>query len=270
LGGFCLLMLVANTILFLGRFTPGVKEKSPPQGWWIGFVFSLLGIWLSMSLLVIVLSQVFLAGIGILIFGRVGKKRADTWVGPYGLLLIIPLIILLSGVCYLRPEADQPLAGVIGNSDSVSRRIVLLQYSWEMFRSSPVFGVGLGNFIPTMPERPIGQTYFWQPVHNIPVLLLTELGLAGMAIIGLLIWKGIRKLNIKYKILKIHIKNLKISKNLPITHYPLFIIISWWLIIFITGFFDHYWLTLQQGRLMLVMVIGLTFTGASKSEKAKR
>jgi len=34
--------------------------------------------------------------------------------------------------------------------------------------------------------------------------------------------------------------------------------------------FDHYWLTLQQGRLMLVMVVGLTFVGASNSQKVEK
>ena len=263
LGGFCLLMLSANVFLFLSKFTTKVKEKSVPGGWYgiymAGFVFSLLGIWLSMSVLAIVLSQVFLLGIGAWIFGRAGKQRADIWVGLYGLMLVIPIIILVAGIWYL----------AAGNTDSISRRIVLLQYSWEMFKTSPVFGVGLGNYIPAMPEKPVGSTYFWQPVHNIPALILVETGLVGMVIAGWLFLKLFQ--NIKNQIS--NIKNtlrLRSEQARQKLNYQLLIIIGWWGVILITGLFDHYWLTLQQGRLMLVMVVGLTFVGASNSQKVEK
>jgi len=96
-----------------------------------------------------------------------------------------------------------------------------------------------------------------------PVLIGVELGLVGMAGVMLLIWLGIKKF-------KVTVKNLKLSKNSIIYNSYFIILVFWWLIIFITGMFDHYWLTLQQGRLMLVVVIGLTFVGASNSKKAKK
>jgi len=209
--------------------------------------------------LAVVLSQVFLLGIGAWIFGRAGKQRADIWVGLYGLMLVIPIIILVAGIWYL----------AAGNTDSISRRIVLLQYSWEMFKTSPVFGVGLGNYIPAMPEKPVGSTYFWQPVHNIPALILVETGLVGMVIAGWLFLKLFQ--NIKNQIS--NIKNtlrLRSEQARQKLNYQLLIIIGWWGVILITGLFDHYWLTLQQGRLMLVMVVGLTFVGASNSQKVEK
>ena len=289
LGGFCLLMLVGNGVMFLktdnrrqrtdieDRGQKGESKKSvlgfPSSVFYIaGFIFSLLGIWLSMSLLAIVLSQVFLLGLVLLIrrclTRRTGTKTVLLRGQPQGLplqlfLLVIPIIILVVGIWYLRPEADRSWAGVAGNSDSITRRVVLLKYSWEMFRTSPIFGVGLGNFVPAMPEKPVGQTYFWQPVHNMPVLIGVELGLVSMAGVMLLIWLGIKKF-------KVTVKNLKLSKNSIIYNSYFIILVFWWLIIFITGMFDHYWLTLQQGRLMLVVVIGLTFVGASNSKKAKK
>lgn len=278
LGGFCLLMLAANTILFLRNFTPGIRKsqisnlKSQINSnfqnlndqknvifYIVGFGFSLLGIWLSMSVLAIVLSQVFLVGVGAWWVMRAQHAlpcrqagvslRGRIMMRPYIiLLLIIPLVILVSGIWYQ----------VSGNSDSVSRRITLIQYSWEMFKTSPIFGVGLGNFVPAMPEKPIGSTYFWQPVHNIPALVGVELGLAGIAIVGLLIWKLLSNV-------KCQMSNVKTT-----TQMLNLIVIFWLVVVFITGLFDHYWLTLQQGRLMLVMVVGLSFVGASSSKKLKR
>ena len=287
LGGFCLLMLAANSFLFLGRkigkrkinchcepdtyrakqsqyFIAGdcFVVKTPRNDnmffYLIGFIFSLFGIWLSMSILAIVLSQVFLVGIGVLVFGRTMRARHAA---PLRLiLLVIPVIILISGIWYL----------VAGNSDSISRRMVLLQYSWQMFKSSPVFGVGLGNFISAMPEKPVGSTYFWQPVHNIVVLVSTELGLVGIAIVSLLIWLGIKKSKVQSPSFGSGNSTLPIrpcSKPDPSAGRPKskvkvqslkLILIFWWGVIIITGLFDHYWLTLQQGRLMLVMVVGLS------------
>jgi len=247
-GGFCLLTLAANTFCFLQGPLKEIRQRW--QGvtlnhklWFLfGFIFSLLGVWLSMSLLAIGLSQVFLWGVA-LKFLKLPKLVKIFLVFPpilfftlYSLLLILP-------------------------TESFSRRLTLLAVAREEFLRSPVLGVGLGNFIPAMGHWPIdGRIYFWQPAHNVGALLATETGVVGVGLASYLVWRGIKKFKNQNAKCKMIIKNSKIAKksNFLITNYQL-LIISWWLIIFLTGLFDHYWLTLQQGRLLLALVTGLSF-----------
>lgn len=122
---------------------------------------------------------------------------------------------------------------------SFQRRMVLNRAAWEMVRSSPLFGVGLNNFIPRLPEfwRSVEAIRFLQPVHNIYLLVGAELGVfGGIGVIG-----GIGK-----TILKVYKEK----------RWPVF----WALMaIFLLGLFDHYWLTLQQNQLLLAIILGLAW-----------
>ena len=122
-------------------------------------------------------------------------------------------------------------------NESIWQRIELVQAAWQMFRQSPIFGIGLGSFLPRLPEFLLPrQFYFLQPVHNIFLLILTETGVIvfGLTIFGLgLILKRLWK---KRK-------------------HPLFLAL---LVIILTGFFDHYWLTLQQTQLLFALILGLS------------
>jgi hypothetical protein len=120
--------------------------------------------------------------------------------------------------------------------ESFSLRWLLLLASGKMFAAYPVFGVGLKNFIPQLvnfwPENKLN--YLWlQPVHNIYLLTLTEIGVTG---VGLLIWflRG------------------KIPKNI-FENRAFFALLA----ILLTGLFDHYWLTLPQNFFLFGLIIGL-------------
>jgi hypothetical protein len=259
LAGFSLMLLGANSIIFLSgrkfqktsskfQITPN-KQNSKSENdlesvtwnlefYLIGFIFSLLGVWLSMSLLAIALALMLL----VICWGS-GRNIMR----PHILSLLTLMLILVSGIWYLG----------FFNSDSLDRRLNLLKISLQIFKTSPIFGIGLGNFIPMMPDQPLGRTYFFQPVHNCPVLLLVETGLAGMATIGFFIYLGLKKFKVQNLKFKITNQNAKFLRFQSAINYQKLTIINWWLIILVTGMFDHYWLTLQQGRLMLVLVIGL-------------
>jgi len=114
-----------------------------------------------------------------------------------------------------------------GISDaSVQQRIQLAQSAFDMWRSSPVFGVGLGNFLAALPEYTHLRTIeFLQPVHSIVLLLLAEGGLVGLLLCS---W-GIFRL-------------LRGSKQ----YIP-------FLMLLLIGLADHYPYTLQQGQLMIVV-----------------
>jgi len=118
--------------------------------------------------------------------------------------------------------------------ESLEKRINLSLASVKMTKSSPLFGIGMGNFLVELPYYQKQGRYFWlQPVHNVLLLTLAEvgmLGLAGLAAGLSQVWE-----------------KRKLSKN------------DWLLVaaILLTGMVDHYWVTLPQNWWLMAIVVGL-------------
>jgi len=145
-------------------------------------------------------------------------------------IIIFSLLSPLISVSLLKKEIYYPV--------SFSERLFLSDISGQMLKNSPLFGIGLNNFIYTMPTLKILKLPFWllQPVHNIFLLITVEAGLFGIGILLIVLFKYIDYL----------FKNNKKS----------FIYIL--LAILLTGFFDHYWFTLQQNILLIFFFLGLS------------
>ena len=117
----------------------------------------------------------------------------------------------------------------------------------SMWQSSPLFGVGLGNFLVELPKHLVSRdVYFLQPVHNIYLLLLAETGIIGLAFFLWLLWvigeKAIR--DTRY----VRRKN---KNALHITYHISLITLL------LLGLVDHYPITLQQGQLLLTILLVL-------------
>ncbi len=122
---------------------------------------------------------------------------------------------------------------------SNSSRLELLNISNTKFNNNLMFGLGFGGFIPSLPftniqeNSALRQTIWWlQPVHNIYLLLLSELGVAFLIFVIIFLLKYIKKEN----------------------NQTLILILFF---IFFTGLFDHYWITQEQTQLLLAIVLGL-------------
>ena len=72
--------------------------------------------------------------------------------------------------------------------DTILKRVFYLQDAVNMIESNLWFGVGLGQYVVNLPSN----REFWQyePVHNVLVLLLSELGLVGVFILIAIIVMG--------------------------------------------------------------------------------
>jgi len=125
--------------------------------------------------------------------------------------------------------------------ESYSGRADLAIASGRMFSEKPFFGIGLNNFTISLPTKSVGQPFSWwlQPVHNIFLLSFSETGIAGFLILVFLFYAALKKTS---------------PKNQAVAAALLFILL--------TGFFDHYWLTLQQNQLLLAIILGLSFKNA--------
>lgn len=117
-----------------------------------------------------------------------------------------------------------------------TERLNLVKGALNVIVNNPFFGVGLNNstirlkeFIPSS-----FGLYIFQPVHNVYLLILTEVGLVGFSMLMIVLTILYRKILSADKIAVIAISQL-----------------------LLIGMFDHYLWTLQQGQLMAVLFISL-------------
>lgn len=202
----------------------------------------LAGFMIIVSLLIKKRAVSFLAGLTTLLT----FSRTAIFAGLFLAFLIAKKqgkILLIIGVLMLLPILFARFSSLI-NYDNLAfiRREELSITALTLWKQSPLFGVGLNNFIPTGADLLLaGPSRFLQPVHNIFLLTLSETGLVGL--VGLLLLIG-------FPILKL----FKLSPK-PYSLNPILLI--WGVIIFL-GMFDHYFLTLPQGYRLLFLVWGLS------------
>ena len=112
------------------------------------------------------------------------------------------------------------------------------------------FGVGIGNFVDYyMGSIPDLARHLYQPVHNIFILIASEIGILGLGtfilFLASLIGGGIKDF---------------FTENSLLT-YSLLLITFYILLI---SMYDHYFWTLQQGSLMFWIVLGLLASAVSR------
>jgi len=127
---------------------------------------------------------------------------------------------------------------------SFSRRWELLESAGRMISSSPLTGLGLGQFTRALPDfgLPSGLSLFIQPVHNIFALIAAESGILALLAFLLLLTAAFRQtIRQKNRLMTIALLQL----------------------VFL-GFFDHYFYTLPQGLFLFSLIIGLSFSYSDK------
>jgi len=147
------------------------------------------------------------------------KKKRIFW-----LFRLIPLIIL-SGF----------LVGLKSDPLSLEKRLAVYQNSISIITNNLVLGVGLNHYLIYQANYPIKYSYFFlQPVHNLILFLASETGI-------------IFTLYLLYLLFTKNRENLFNNSSFLIC----------FLVVFMTGMVDHYWLTLQQNWLLIGVVFGL-------------
>ena len=123
-----------------------------------------------------------------------------------------------------------------GKYKTVSERITLANVAGKTFSENIITGVGMNGYIVQLSQTNISTNIRWllQPVHNIYLLMLSEMGLLLF----------IAVVFASYRVLTMTIE----TRSLLIFPY---------LFILITGTLDHYWLTIQQNQLIATIVIAV-------------
>lgn len=167
-------------------------------------------------------------------------------------LLIIAMAVYLLTLSFLLFATPLGLRffSLSTSDESIVFRWALMQAAWSMFIAHPFFGVGLGNFLHNLPSflslpTPI---LLIQPVHNIFLLILAETGLPGLLFFLWFVIKTIIQ-NQKQKIKDDSRERFSVSaKTISIT------------MIILLGLLDHYFLTLQQGQLLITFVFAYAWS----------
>jgi putative inorganic carbon (HCO3(-)) transporter len=121
-----------------------------------------------------------------------------------------------------------------GGDTSWGDRVGLMESSFSVIRENMLTGVGLGRFIPNMGDtvpRSGSGILLLQPVHNIFLLFISEIGLIGFTLFSTLLYFFFKK-----------------------REWSLRFIIGL-IAILIIGMFDHYLLSLPQGLAVFLLIL---------------
>ena len=166
------------------------------------------------------------------------KFRKEYWNKKLALLFLITLIVASGFSVFYWPEAVSRIK-ISSGEEAVQMRIF---YNKESLKSLNWFGVGSGNFVNwLMVKDPNLSRGLYQPVHNIYLLIYSEMGILGISAFILFF-----VFLIKDFVLRTRMKNLY--------NYSFLLVFLSFLFV---GLFDHFLWTLQQGRLMFWLVMSL-------------
>lgn len=145
--------------------------------------------------------------------------------------------------------AIAPRAHVSRGEPAVRYRLSYNQLGFDVAAQNP-FGVGIGNQVLYSVENGVYQKFGmekvseWQPIHNIYILIAAETGWLGIlgfvGFLSVIIWQNFKN--------RLNLERLT----------ALLLLAS----LLLLGLFDHFLWTIEQGRLMLWLVIGFAIASA--------
>src|SRR3989344_5595979 len=204
----------------------------------LSIVIGSIAIFLTMSRVAIIL-WIFILGYFVACYLKNNIKNKFT------IYYLIFAIFIIGSIFLLSPIHNR-FTSFSFYDESIAIRKELVFDSLIMIKEHLLFGVGINNFLINLPYyQKINTGSFFtylQPVHNIFLLMASETGIAGFIIF---VWFIIKTLN-----------NILKKNKFSIFNFQFSILI----IVIILGFFDHYFLTLQQGQLLFFLVLGFCWS----------
>ncbi|MBU1102723.1 O-antigen ligase family protein [Patescibacteria group bacterium] len=127
----------------------------------------------------------------------------------------------------------------VGQSQAFDLRVYYNNVALDFIKSSPIFGIGQGNFVWANSNLGLLESWMYQPTHNIYLLIAAETGLLGLlAFLAFLFFT---------------LKSAWKNKDDLSASCLLFIVYCLLLI----GFIDHFWWDIQQGQIMFWLFLGI-------------
>ncbi|MFH1668253.1 MAG: O-antigen ligase family protein [Candidatus Komeilibacteria bacterium] len=189
---------------------------------WIGLIVAIIFIWIIL----------------------VKRRQKDLLRFYLRLNLIILLVVVLFSMVYGQLLVNRVSVESRLEVQSIDERVQGYGQAWDIFKSHAFLGVGLGNYTGALynvdSTRPAWE---YQPVHNIDLLTMSELGIVGESIL----------IGIFLCILLIIFKNwyAEVGENK-------LILVSAALGVVVIAGFDHYLWSLYFGILLFWLILGLS------------
>lgn len=172
-----------------------------------------------------------------------------------GALAVLVAASVLFGVLARDLVAGRVSGGGALEARSRTERIAGASEAWQLFRLEPWRGSGIGNYTAALARGDPGKpAWAYQPVHNVSLLILVELGVIGVAILLLSIFAFVFSLR---------------ARALPARPLSIGILASLSGLV-IVSLLDHYLWSLYSGVLLVAIVLGFWLHEAKKEEAAQR
>lgn len=160
-------------------------------------------------------------------------------------ILLIFLTVFVLSILFV----SRHLLPSVFSTQSLMERNTYLEVSREIISKHPLLGSGIGQFVYVEYQQNNSlQGWQYQPVHNLYLLVTSELGLIGLAtfifILITLLFKSESEMNYS-----------------SLTNIWLYVIISFLVI----AFFDHYYWDIEQGTIIFVAPFIFLFCKYTKS-----
>jgi O-antigen ligase len=170
------------------------------------------------------------------------RQKKPAWNRTFIKLLIIGfLITAILTALFLNLLVSRVVTQTDLEAQSIKLRVAFTKQALTLIKNDWLLGEGLGNYTLAVYEK-YNRTwpgYFYQPVHNIYLLVLAELGIFGAAVFLL--------------ILLLVFANLRRSP--PSLERSIFGLAL--MLILVISFFDHYFWTLYFGSLVFWLILAL-------------
>jgi hypothetical protein len=254
LAAYLLLALVAFYFVYVFNrinINSNIMHYVLEKFWWGWYSVLLFGFLFTFSRTVIFLWAVGFLGFAATVFlkQKIKLKFYDLSYKNMSYIFFVTLIVCtVFGILFF-PEIQARL-NLSSNDEAVQLRVF---YNEESLKGKiSLFGIGLGDFTSwLMEQNPNLLSYVYQPVHNIYLLVYKEIGVIGF-VFFLLFIKGL---------LYEFIKQARMLKKQD--YYFIFLTIIMTGSVLIIGLFDHFLLTIQQGR--FIFWLSLAFLAFSIS-----
>jgi O-antigen ligase len=164
--------------------------------------------------------------------------------------------VCFAGVYLMLSPVISPRAELRATEPAVTERLAYGRIGLEVIKNNPL-GVGVGNQVlygvRSGLYKNLGMTSLWQwePVHNLYLLIASEAGWLGFIGFALFV------LGIGWRLLKTKTRG---------SDFVLALLIG----VLVVGLFDHYLWTLQPGRLMLWVVVGMAISQVASRYKGDK
>jgi O-antigen ligase len=186
------------------------------------------------------LGALVLAAVSLALVPRSARPRLGRaiWLGA---LVMAAAALVLAGLVLTRIGA----AGRVNALEDASllERRLLIGYGLQAWRAQPLTGVGAGGFV-QWAARNSGAGFPFEPVHNLPLLVLAETGIIGaaaaLALVGTVTWTIGRGR-----------KHLTPAQALWAAALAS---------ILVTGLFDHSWWTQPPARMLAVAALAMALS----------